>query len=151
MEFTGKTHTHTLIFMSFLVKQLVRPKTPWKISLPHKGRVQQLWLDMRRKRNSMATSVLCLLSEFSLGAADPSEAVAMFLLICAFKPLFCSPLSYTSPGQFSLILPSSHWAATRFASTYLAKLSVITRHAMGDNLLLQWLRQLPKDMKQYNG
>lgn len=43
--------------MSFLVRWLVRPKTPWKFSLAHKGSVQQLWLDMHRKRNSMAASV----------------------------------------------------------------------------------------------
>ena len=73
MEFTGKTHTQTLIFMSFLVKWLVRPKNPWKFSLPHKGSVQQLWLDMHRKRNSMSTSVLCLLAESSLGAAAPAR------------------------------------------------------------------------------
>lgn len=79
MEFTGKTHTHThtctLIIVSFPVKKLVRPKTPWKFNLPQKGSVQQLCFDHHRKRNSMVTSVLSLLAESSLRAADSAHHV----------------------------------------------------------------------------
>lgn len=72
MEFTRKTHTYTLIFMSFPIKQLVRPKTPWKFCLPDEGSVQHLWLDMDKKRNSMDNSVLCLLAESYLRAVAPA-------------------------------------------------------------------------------